>query len=264
MRELPGTGKGGVKGGGQPTEAALNAELRRSLHAAGNHLAALVLKGQQLQMRVPEGALAAEIDELVGLALETATAFERSRRIARTVCPLEGEQQGVMLGAASGAGPLDGRRQMPGSTAAREEEGVERGDESRLDEAPEQSSAAGLRVLVIDDDPSIRDILRDVLNGEGCPVDGAATAADGWALFVQHRHALVFTDLYLGAESGEDLAARIKGAAAATHVVLMTGWATDGKRHEGVDQVLPKPFRIGEIKALVRAVREVREVREEG
>jgi CheY-like chemotaxis protein len=245
MREVGDEEEAGREGVEAGERLALNAELRRSLHAAGNHLAALLLRGQRLQMQVVESPLAEELDELVELAMATASAFSRSREIARQVCPVADDEAPASMSESAAAtgpaqGPIRGWAGGGGEQAATGLEAVE---------------PRALRVLVIDDDPSIREILSDVIGGEGCPVDTAATAADGLRLFAAHRHTLVFTDLYLGPESGADLAERIKTQATATWVVLMTGWAANPEQFPKVDRVLPKPFRIGEIKALVRGLR---------
>jgi len=127
--------------------------------------------------------------------------------------------------------------------------------------APEATPAAGqptsadeprpLRVLVIDDDPLIRDTLADTLDLDGHTVVVAEGGRMGIDIF-REAHAdgqrpfdVVLTDLGMPHVDGRAVAAAIKGMSAGTPVILLTGWghrmAADGDKPEHVDRVLSKP-----------------------
>ncbi len=52
-------------------------------------------------------------------------------------------------------------------------------------------------ILVVDDEPDIRDIIRDVLSDEGYPVSTAANAQDARSKFAAERPALVLLDIWM-------------------------------------------------------------------
>lgn len=119
--------------------------------------------------------------------------------------------------------------------------------------SPERAElpAAGKAVLVVDDEATIREVLRDLLEGAGAVVDVAGSAEKGLELFRARRHAVVFTDYDLGAARGVDLTFEIKTESPATRTVLMTGWDMSRELDGSVDHVLSKPFRMHEVLALL-------------
>ncbi|MEK9941573.1 MAG: response regulator, partial [Gammaproteobacteria bacterium] len=52
-------------------------------------------------------------------------------------------------------------------------------------------------ILVVDDEPDIRDIIRDVLSDEGYRVSTAANAQDARSKFAAERPALVLLDIWM-------------------------------------------------------------------
>ncbi len=107
------------------------------------------------------------------------------------------------------------------------------------------------RVLVIDDLPEIRALVRRTLRDYGYVVDGAATLAEARQLDPAGYDA-VLVDSRLGAEHGADLieALREHDPAAAGHCVIMTGGTGEGLP-AGV-ACLAKPFRVDDLLAAVR------------
>ena len=63
-------------------------------------------------------------------------------------------------------------------------------------------SSHALQVLVVDDEPAIRDLLRTTLQAEGYQVLEAGTARQGWTLASNRRIDLFLIDL--GLPDGED------------------------------------------------------------
>ena len=101
----------------------------------------------------------------------------------------------------------------------------------------------GLRILVIDDEASVRDFMPRLLQGH--EVDVAASGGEGLEMFLQKRHELVISDWVMTGMSGLDVAERIKQQSPQTVVVLMTGWEFKGTavdESRAIDLVFSKPF----------------------
>jgi two-component system phosphate regulon response regulator OmpR len=102
------------------------------------------------------------------------------------------------------------------------------------------------RILVVDDDPSIRGVLTDLFVREGFEV---CTAPDGpSALIVFHTELfdLIFVDYLMPCMTGLDVAAVIRELDPLTPIILVTGEAErlEAKAvvHAGISQILSKPF----------------------
>lgn len=119
------------------------------------------------------------------------------------------------------------------------------------------------RILIIDDDGMVRELLSEILQRAGHSVVQAAGGKEGFRLFRQGAFDLVLTDLGMPECSGWDVAAGIKRLAPKTPVALVTGWGLTldrGKLKEtGVDLVLNKPFQYTDVMALVAEAMELRE-----
>ncbi len=137
---------------------------------------------------------------------------------------------------------------------------TERQEQVELPPKP-SSQPQPVRVLVIDDDVMIRDLLVDILKGMKHYVQTAATGQAGVEKFAnagsdpQAAFDLVFTDLGMPGMSGWEVAERIKDISPETPVVLVTGWGDqldpEKMKASNVDTVIAKPFRVDQIRALV-------------
>src|SRR5690349_8032201 len=78
------------------------------------------------------------------------------------------------------------------------------------------------RILVIDDEPSVRDALQLVLTDLGHHVDSAKTGAEAMKLLKGSPYDLVFTDLRLPDANGIELLTLIKSDTPNTEVIVMT------------------------------------------
>ncbi len=83
-------------------------------------------------------------------------------------------------------------------------------------------------VLVIDDEPVVRDFLRDALEAFGYVVDVAASGIDGLARFAATRHAVVLTDLKMPGWSGWQVIEHLRTIDPHVPAVIITGHATPG------------------------------------
>ncbi len=114
------------------------------------------------------------------------------------------------------------------------------------------------RVLVVDDDKVIRDILSTMLMTIGFGVDVASSGDEGLKLFRKNLFDLVVTDLKMPGMDGWTLSYYIKDEAPDTPVVLITGltWehVKDKLRRSCVDSVMFKPFGFTELKSTVQGL----------
>jgi signal transduction histidine kinase/ActR/RegA family two-component response regulator len=126
----------------------------------------------------------------------------------------------------------------------------------------EGPAASAPLVLVIDDEPDVRELMRRVLERGGFSVLAASDGEAGAELFARHaeRIAVVVTDLTMPKLDGRQAAARIRALRAGTPVILTTGYsdvaaeaASEASDGGAVAAVLAKPFRGAELLALVRA-----------
>lgn len=115
-----------------------------------------------------------------------------------------------------------------------------------------------VRLLVVEDDPSLSRVLVRGLTEEGHAVDPAMTVASADELLGINEYDLVVLDLGLPDGDGMDLCRRIRGAGAQTPVLMLTARDGVSDRVEGLDagadDYLTKPFAYPELAARVRAL----------
>ena len=84
-------------------------------------------------------------------------------------------------------------------------------------------NAGSEKILVVDDDDTVRDVVSKMLCRLGFGVSSADSAESGLALFLKNKFDLVITDFNMSGMDGIHLAYYIKENSPATRVVLMTG-----------------------------------------
>jgi two-component system nitrogen regulation response regulator NtrX len=82
------------------------------------------------------------------------------------------------------------------------------------------------RILVIDDEPGIRDALRQILEYEGHEVRVAGSGGEGLTLYPEFRPHLVFLDVKMAGLDGLDTLTRLKELDPAATVVMISGHGT--------------------------------------
>ena len=128
-----------------------------------------------------------------------------------------------------------------------------------IDVTGHRSTMEQIRVLVVDDEPYVRDLLRDILEAEGCRVYLAPGGREALALLETREFDAVFTDVGMTGMSGWELAQAIRQQSRIP-IAVITGWgeavgSEDQKRAE-VNWVVTKPFKTERIAALVEEVRQ--------
>jgi CheY-like chemotaxis protein len=113
-----------------------------------------------------------------------------------------------------------------------------------------------LRILCIDDEPQLRDVLRDILGQHNHSVKVAANGKVGLEMFRSSLHKgepyeVVITDLAMPDIDGHYVARTIKAESPETPIIMLTGWGTmlevDRATADEVDAVLGKPPRAQEL-----------------
>jgi two-component system OmpR family response regulator len=114
-----------------------------------------------------------------------------------------------------------------------------------------------VHILVVDDDPEVRILLRRCFELEGYQVGEAATGSEVLAYIAGNTVDLITLDLGLGGEDGLELARKIR-ARQNVAVVMVTGKDDPIDRvvglELGADDYITKPFHLREVLARVRAV----------
>jgi two-component system KDP operon response regulator KdpE len=111
-------------------------------------------------------------------------------------------------------------------------------------------------VLVIDDEPQIRRVVRNALAADGARVIEAATGAEGIDAAAAQRPSLIVLDLGLPDRPGVEVCREIRRWSAVPIIVLSARYADEEKialLNAGADDYVTKPFNPQELVARVRA-----------
>lgn len=123
--------------------------------------------------------------------------------------------------------------------------------------APEMPAADQQTILIVDDEPEVRSLLRTGLEGEGFSVFEAGDGGQALALVERLPISLVTLDLKLGGEDGLKVARELR-VKRNVPIVMITGKGDAIDRvvglELGADDYIPKPFLMREVVARVRAV----------
>jgi DNA-binding response OmpR family regulator len=119
------------------------------------------------------------------------------------------------------------------------------------------SSELNKKIVVIDDDPSVQQVVRGYLERDGYHVFVAGTAEDGVDLAGRIKPGLIVLDLMLPDRSGEDVCREIRERSDVP-ILMLTAKASEDERVGGLalgaDDYLTKPFSPRELVERVRAI----------
>src|SRR3954464_6650793 len=120
------------------------------------------------------------------------------------------------------------------------------------------TAADSHRILVVDDEPNIADVVSMALRFQGFDVETAGTGTDAIAAVTSFRPHLIVLDIMLPDMEGFDVAQRLGAQRARVPIIFLTARdATDDKIRGltlGGDDYVRKPFSLEELVARIRAI----------
>jgi signal transduction histidine kinase/CheY-like chemotaxis protein len=120
------------------------------------------------------------------------------------------------------------------------------------------------KILVVDDEEPVRELLRDLLEHEGCRVYMAPGSREALGLFEVHQFDGIFTDVGMPGMSGWELSHAIRERNQQIPIAVVTGWGeavgSDEQKEAGVDWVIAKPFRAEKISEIAQEMSRKRAV----
>ena len=113
-------------------------------------------------------------------------------------------------------------------------------------------------ILLIEDEPDLRQGLRHNLELDGYAVEEAATGPEGLGKALNDSHSLIVLDLMLPELSGLEVLRRIRDQNVTTPVIILSAKGQDHDKVSGLelgaDDYVTKPFGLAELMARIRAV----------
>jgi two-component system, OmpR family, KDP operon response regulator KdpE len=118
------------------------------------------------------------------------------------------------------------------------------------------TTADKVPVLVIEDEPPIRRLLRTALNANGFQVLEAGSGGEGFAEIEAAKPDLIILDLGLPDMDGLDIIRMLRGRGDSTPIIVLSSRGEEGVKVEalnlGADDYVTKPFGIAELIARIR------------
>lgn len=117
-----------------------------------------------------------------------------------------------------------------------------------------------VRVMVVDDEIHVREVLIEALEAEGCEVISAPSGEIALALFDQYggRFDAVFTDIGMPEMSGWELVTEIRDRSKTIPLAIVSGWAdaisVQTRNTVKADWVIAKPFDINKISNIAQEI----------
>jgi DNA-binding NtrC family response regulator len=116
------------------------------------------------------------------------------------------------------------------------------------------------KILVVDDNRELREILEEYLRGEGDNVEGASNGKEALEKYRDNYYDLIITDLNMPELAGMELIKTVQQENEITEFVIITGYASMDSAVEaikiGAFDYIVKPFRMEELMVVVKNVRE--------
>jgi signal transduction histidine kinase/ActR/RegA family two-component response regulator len=120
------------------------------------------------------------------------------------------------------------------------------------------------KILVVDDEEPVRELLRDLLESEGFRVYLAPGGREALSLFAVQQFDGIFTDVGMPGMSGWELAHAIRQNNESIPIAVITGWGeavgSDEQKQARVDWVVTKPFRAERISELGQEICKKRKI----
>jgi CheY-like chemotaxis protein len=119
-----------------------------------------------------------------------------------------------------------------------------------------------VKILVVDDEEPVRQLLCELLEEAGCKVVQAGSGREGLALFGSDHFDAVFTDIGMPGMSGWEFARVLRERDPKIPLAVITGWgqtvSSSQKEEARVDWLVSKPFSFAQIMQLGQEIVERR------
>ncbi len=128
------------------------------------------------------------------------------------------------------------------------------------DHSAVQASDDKVRVLVVDDETHVREVLIEALEADDCEVVSAQSGEIALALYDQHegKFDAIFTDIGMPEMSGWELVTEIRERSKTVPIAIISGWAdaisVQTKNAVKADWVVAKPFDINKISSIAQEI----------
>jgi len=106
-------------------------------------------------------------------------------------------------------------------------------------------------ILVVDDEPEVRALVREVLTMHGYTVLDTGDPFEARRIAESQRVHLLLTDVVMPIMNGLELAKRVEASSPTTKVLLMSGYATAAVKGSG-RPLVSKPFRSSDLVSAIR------------
>jgi two-component system copper resistance phosphate regulon response regulator CusR len=115
-----------------------------------------------------------------------------------------------------------------------------------------------MRILVVEDEHKVADMVARGLRAERYAVDTAADGEAGWAMVNTYQYDLIILDLMLPGISGLELLRRVRRQNASVPVLVLTAMDATASKVDnfeaGADDYLTKPFAFAELQVRIKAL----------
>ena len=122
-------------------------------------------------------------------------------------------------------------------------------------------------ILVVDDEPMVRDALKMALTFSGHTVELASNGPEALRKLAEQKFDIVFTDFCMPEMLGDELARRIKKLYPQQVIAMVTGYADflspRGKKANPVNFIITKPFALETIENAIERAREINKANRE-
>lgn len=110
-------------------------------------------------------------------------------------------------------------------------------------------------ILVVDDEPLVRQTVQMLLEDDGYVVDEAESGPQALAMFEPGKFDMIFTDYFMPDMKGDQLAAAIKKRSPKQPVVMITAFPEKLQSYDcplgGIDSFICKPFELETLRAAI-------------
>jgi CheY-like chemotaxis protein len=118
----------------------------------------------------------------------------------------------------------------------------------------------GARVLVVDDESYIRELIRETLRGRQYKAGTAANGVEALDILSREAYDILVTDVVMPGMEGLELVKQVRRLYPKVHIIVLTGFPRSADigdfLAQGVDEFLPKPFRGNDLIAVIRRLEE--------